>query len=296
VGRLRTHDLRGAFEAYREADRRAPERDKAEIANRLGWLSKELGNTGASGKYFARARGDLGLSFAVVVLAVSSVVSLTVELTGQIGQEILSYLLLDKVLVADGEVWRLWTVTLVHGGLLHLAFNMYALWIAGPFVEQLYGRVRFLAFSLVFAAGGSLASFVFSDARFAVGASGAIFGLFGLLVAVQYVHKPVVSRNARQFLSQMGGLIAINLVFGFVVPGIDNMAHIGGLLSGLWIGFLFAPARVQTMRSMWMRPGPSGTLLPAFGVGGTRIIRAAGVLALFGAFAVLYALGAGSWG
>jgi membrane associated rhomboid family serine protease len=296
AGRVRTQDLRGAFEAYREADRRAPEPDKAEIANRLGWLAKELGNTGASGKYFARARGDLGLSFAVVVLAISSVVSLTVELSGPVGQDILSYLLLDKVRLADGELWRLWTVTLVHGGLLHLGFNMYALWIAGPFVEQLYGRIRFLLFYLVFGAGGSLASFVVSDARFAVGASGAIFGLFGLLVAVQYVHKPLVSRNARQFLSQMGGLIAINLVFGFVVPGIDNMAHIGGLLSGLWIGFLFAPTRVQTMRSMWLRPGMSGTLQPAFGVGGTRVIRAVGVLALLGAFAVLYALGAGSWG
>jgi membrane associated rhomboid family serine protease len=296
AARVRDQDLRGAFDAYREAERRAPEQDRGEIANRLGWLSKELGDTGAAGKYFARARGDAGLSFAVVILAVTVIVSLTVELAGPVGTEILGFLLLDKAAIAAGEVWRLWTVTLVHGGFLHLAFNMYALWLAGPFVERLYGRGRFLLCYLVFALAGSLASFAFSEARFAVGASGAIFGLFGLLFAVQRVHRPVLDRQSRAFLGQLGGLLAINLVFGFVVPGIDNMAHIGGLVAGVAIGFLFGPTRVQTMRSLWMRPSASGGLEPAFGSDGTRLIRAVGVLLLFALFALVYAFGASTWG
>ena len=205
-------------------------------------------------------------------------------------------LLLDKVAVANDELWRLWTVTLVHGGLLHLLFNMYALWLAGPLVERLYGRWRFLGFYLLFALGGSLASFAFSDSRYAVGASGAIFGLFGLLFAAEQIHKPILDRQSRAFLGQLGGLLVINLIFGFVVPNIDNMAHIGGLVTGFVIGALVPPSRVQTMRSMWMKPSITGGLEPAFGAQGNRAIRLVGVLFLLVAFAGLFAIGMGTWG
>ncbi|MEO5965906.1 MAG: rhomboid family intramembrane serine protease, partial [Candidatus Limnocylindrales bacterium] len=178
---------------------------------------------------------------------------------------------------------------------LHLLFNMYALWLAGPFVERLYGRWRFLAFYLVFAAGGTLMSFAFSDARYGVGASGAIFGLFGLLFVAQRVHRPVLDRNSRAFLGQLGGLLVINLIFGVVVPGIDNMAHIGGLIAGAWLGFLFMPTRVQTLRSLWQRPGPTGALEPAFGTDGTRVVRIAGILLLLAFYAFLWTLGGGAW-
>jgi membrane associated rhomboid family serine protease len=227
------------------------------------------------------------------------IVSLTVQFTGAIGDELLALLALDKVAVANGELWRLWTVTLVHAPLtqnpLHLLFNMYALWLAGPMVERLYGRWRFLVFYLVFAAGGSLMSFAFSDAQFGVGASGAIFGLFGLLFISQRVHRPVLDGQSRAFMSQLGGLLVINLIFGIVVPNIDNMAHIGGLIAGAWIGFLFAPTRVQTLRSMWLRPGVTGELQPAFGREGSRVIRVFGVVALLGYYLVLYAIGVSAW-
>jgi membrane associated rhomboid family serine protease len=299
AGRVRAEDLAGARDAYREAERRAPESDRAEIANRLGWLSKELGDSGAAGKYFARARGDMGLSFSVVIIVITTIISLIAELSGPLGEELKFFFALDKVAIANGELWRLWTVTFVHGGFLHLFFNMYALWIVGPFVEQLYGRWRFLAFYAVFALGASLMTFAFStapDSRYAVGASGAIFGLFGMLAIVQWVHKPIVNRNARQMLSQVGGLIAINLVFGFVVPGIDNMAHIGGLITGAWVAFRYPPTRVQMMRSLWLRPGPTGTLEPVFGTDGQRAIRVVGSLGLLVFFGVLYVIGAGAWG
>jgi membrane associated rhomboid family serine protease len=301
AARVRAGDLRGAVTAYREADRRAPEADKAEIASRLGWLSKELGDQGAAGRYFSKARGDAGFSFALIVVAVTTIVSLVANFAGPDGETLRQLLMLDKPAVADGQIWRLWTVTLVHASLqempLHLLFNMYALYLAGPFVERLYGRSAFLVLYLLFALSGSLGTFAFGDGPYGVGASGAIFGLFGLLFAAQVVHRPVLDRGSRAFLGQLGGLIAINLLFGFLVPGIDNWAHIGGLVAGLWIGLLLPPGRVPTIRSMWMRPGPTpGTTAPAFGPSGTRAVRVAGLVALGGFLLLLWTLGMAAWG
>ncbi len=297
AARVRDGDLRGALAAYREADRRAPAADKAEIASRLGWLSKELGDKGAAGRYFSRARGDTGISLSLVIIAVTSVVSLIVLFGGPAGRDLGRLLELDKPAIAQGELWRLWTVTLVHASILHLGFNMYALWIAGPFVERLYGRWRFLAFYLIFAAAGSLMSFAFGPAPLGVGASGAIFGLFGLLFANQVIHRPVLDRQSRALLGQMGGLIAINLVFGFVVAGIDNTAHLGGLLAGVWLGALFAPTHVPTMRSLWTRPGPTqGTMEPVVGGGGMQLIQVVALVILAIALVLLWMQGVSIWG
>jgi membrane associated rhomboid family serine protease len=302
AARVRSGDLQGAVNAYREADRRAPAADKAEIASRLGWLSKELGDKGAAGRYFAKARGDAGISVAVILVAVTAIVSLVVDLGGTEGTQLGELLMMDKVALAAGELWRMWTVTLVHAPLqempLHLLFNLYALWLAGPFVERLYGRGTFLVLYLLFAMGGSLGTFAFGDVRYGVGASGAIFGLFGLLFAVQVIHRPILDRQSRAFLGQMGGLIAINLLIGFAFGGtIDNWAHIGGLVTGAWIGLLFPPTRVPTMRSMWLRPGATpGTMVQAFGATGTRAARIAGLVALAALFLVLWTLGVAAWG
>jgi membrane associated rhomboid family serine protease len=213
-------------------------------------------------------------------------------------------LAMDKVALAHGEIWRLWTVTLVHAPLtqnpLHLLFNMYALWLSGPVVERMYGRWRLLLFYLVFAAGGSLFTFAVStgvDSRYGVGASGAIFGLFGLLFAAERIHRPVLDGQSRALLGQMGGLLVINLIFGFVVPGIDNMAHVGGMIAGLWFGFLFAPTSVPTRRSPWGRRGAMpATVHAGMSDGGSALIRLAGALALLGFFAVLFVMGLGAWG
>ncbi len=302
AARVRSGDLRGAIAAYREADRRAPDADKAEIASRLGWLSKELGDRGAAGRYFSRARGDAGVSVAVIIVAVTAIVSLVIDLGGTEGAQLGELLMMDKVALAAGELWRMWTVTLVHAPLqempLHLLFNLYALWLAGPLVERLYGRWTFLVLYLLFAAGGSLGTFAFGAGRYGVGASGAIFGLFGLLFAVQVIHRPVLDRQSRALLGQMGGLIAINLLIGFVFGDtIDNWAHIGGLVTGIWIGVLFPPTRIPTLRSMWLRPGPTpGVAVQAFGEVGTRALRVAGLIALAALFVVLWTLGVAAWG
>ena len=169
---VRIGDLGAAMRAYREADRRAPPEDKAEIANRLGWLAKETGDTGTAKRYFARGRGDGPLvPLTMVIIVATVIVSLVAMLTAE-GSWLTEALELDKPAVAAGEYWRLWTVTLVHADPLHLFFNMYALYLVGPIVERWYGSIRFLVFYLACAAAGSAASFVFGSAPLAVGRVG----------------------------------------------------------------------------------------------------------------------------
>ena len=254
AARVREGDLNGAVQAYREADRRAPQQDKAEIANRLGWLSKETGNARASQRYFARGRGDRPrVTLTLLIIAVTSVISLTALFSND-GQALYDLLQLDKPAVANGEYWRLWSVTLLHGDILHLGFNMYALYLAGAIVERWYGPLRFGAFYLACAAAGSTASFVFGADIPSVGASGAVFGLFGILLAAGRFHRPV-DRQSSGIVSQIGVLIVINIVFGLASSGsIDNAAHLGGLAAGLWLGALVPPTRVPTLSSLWQRP------------------------------------------
>jgi membrane associated rhomboid family serine protease len=156
--------------------------------------------------------------------------------------------------------------------------------------------VAFLGFYLVFAAGASLTTFAFSPAPLGVGASGAIFGLFGLLVAADRLHRPILDRQSRAFLGQLAALVVFNLFLGFILPDVDNMAHIGGLVTGLFLGILFAPSRVPTMRSIWVRPGPTpGTTVPVFGSAGAIAIRGAGLLLLAAGFVLLWTIGVGVW-
>lgn len=278
AARVRGGDLQGAIEAYRQADRRAPAEDKAEIATRLGWLTKESGDPKAARRYFARGRGDGPLiSLTMVIIAATVIVSLT-ALWSADGQQLFDWLALEKARVAAGEYWRLWTVTLLHGSALHLFFNMYALYLAGRIVERWYGSLLFLVFYLTCAAAGSVGSFITGGDVPSVGASGAIFGLFGLLLVAGRLHHPV-DRQSRALVGQLGMLILINLGLGFAITGIDNAAHIGGLAAGLVLGALVPPTRVQTLSSLWQQAGAAATAhrarVPAFAV-----VIAVGVVAI----------------
>ncbi len=162
--------------------------------------------------------------------------------------------------MADGEYWRLWTVTLLHVDLLHLGLNMYALYLMGTIVERWYGSIRFLLFYLACAAAGSTASFVFGGDIPAVGASGAVFGMLGVLVAAGRLHHPV-DRQARGIVSQLVVLLVINVGFGIASGGnIDNAAHLGGLAAGLWLGALVPPTRVPTLSSLWQQSAGAGAV------------------------------------
>lgn len=280
ASRVRGGDLAGAARAYREADKRAPAAERPEIASRLGWLAKETGDTGTARRQFARSRAGGGPQPVVtwIILATTLAIGASVFLLGG-GAFWYEWLALTHRGIEDGEYWRLITVVLVHDDRLplHLAFNMYALFLVGPIVEALYGHVRFLALYVACAAAGSAASFVFTAAPIAVGASGAIFGLFGVLLVADRVHKPALTRRARNLTGQIIVLIAVNLLIGFSARGIDNAAHIGGLLAGCWLGFAVVPRDAVTLAGLW-----SGTAGPVAGLRGPR----SGVMALLG-FAVV---------
>ena len=130
--------------------------------------------------------------------------------------------------IAAGEYWRLLSPVFLHGGLDHLAFNLYALVVWGRVLEAMYGRAKYLAIYLIAGVFGNLCSYVFSP-YLAVGASGAIFGLFGALL--YFRKKDKIAFNA-MFGMQVLLIIGFNLFYGFIRTGIDNFAHIGGLLGG----------------------------------------------------------------
>lgn len=150
--------------------------------------------------------------------------------------------------VAKGEYYRALTSAFLHYGPLHLAFNMYALWLFGQELERLYGRARFIVLYLVSALGGSALAYLISNPnRNLAGASGAVFGLFGAYFI-----------TARKMGLQTGGLLAlvgVNLALGFVLPNIGWQAHIGGLITGAALAAVLA----YTPR------GPRRTLLQVAG-------------------------------
>lgn len=136
---------------------------------------------------------------------------------------------------AIGQIqpWRMITSAFLHAGWLHLLVNMYALWIVGPFLEQMLGRWRFVALYLLSAFGGSVAVVWLAPwAQPVVGASGAVFGIFAAIAIV----LRRTGRDARQILIVIG----INVVFSLVIARVSWQAHLGGLVVGAALGFLFA--------------------------------------------------------
>ena len=137
---------------------------------------------------------------------------------------------LQLVGVAHGEWWRILTGGFLHAGLLHLGMNMLLLWLLGKQLEPALGRARFAALYLACLVGGSFGALLVSPSVGTVGASGAVFGLMGAAVVAQRRSGIDVWRNG------IGGLVVINLLLTFAVPGIAIGAHVGGLVVGVVVG------------------------------------------------------------
>ena len=152
------------------------------------------------------------------------------------GQDLLNWGANYSPLTKNGEWWRLLTSTFLHGGLIHLIANMYGLLFVGFFLEPLLGRKKYLAVYLLTGILASVASICWYDATVSVGASGAIFGLYGIFLAL-LLTKIYPPDFAKAFLISTAIFIGYNLLMG-LTGGIDNAAHIGGLLSGLVIGLI----------------------------------------------------------
>lgn len=143
--------------------------------------------------------------------------------------------------IGESEPWRFVTGALLHANTLHILMNMYALWIVGPYLERLLGRWRYTALFLLSAIGGNVAVLLFADpssrpwVTATVGASGAVFGLFGAVM--------LTLRKTGQDPRGMLVIIGLNFVIGFVVPSISWQGHLGGLITGTVLGaaYVFAP-------------------------------------------------------
>jgi membrane associated rhomboid family serine protease/Flp pilus assembly protein TadD len=149
-------------------------------------------------------------------------------------------------LTLSGEWWRLVTYMFLHGGLLHIGFNMWCLWDLGGLCESLYGRWTYAAIYLITGVAGGLASVAWNPGVLSVGASGAIFGLAGTLIASFYLGEfslPSIAIGGT--LRSLIVFAVFNLGFGGIFPGVDNAAHIGGLVSGLILGALIAKLSPQ---------------------------------------------------
>ncbi|MEX0624483.1 rhomboid family intramembrane serine protease [Saccharospirillum sp.] len=142
-------------------------------------------------------------------------------------------------LTVDGQWWRLLTSVFLHGGLLHLIFNALVLANIGIFLEPLLGRVSFAIVYLVTGLLASLTSLMFNYGVVSVGASGAIFGMYGFFLAL--LTTKLFKREFRTtFLKNTLGFVALNIAIGFFGP-IDNAAHLGGLISGFILGYVWLP-------------------------------------------------------
>jgi len=183
----------------------------------------------------------LGCNIAVFVLMTLYGILVYSDWNGtQNGRILLAFGAKVNLLIAYGEVWRLFTAMFIHIGIIHLLFNLYALNALGPLVEGFFGYRRFLLIYTIGGLWGSVASYAFSDALSA-GASGAIFGLVGASTVYFLRYRENFGARGKAIVQNMFVVIGINLVFGLSMPGIDNWGHIGGLLGGAVVAYGLLP-------------------------------------------------------
>jgi rhomboid protease GluP len=140
-----------------------------------------------------------------------------------------------NALIDKGQVWRLLTCAFLHSGLIHIACNMYSLYIIGPQIEQIYGTLKYLVIYIVSSITASALSYFMSPDSISVGASGAIFGLMGALLAFAFIER---NKIQKKYMSSLMQVIIINLFIGLSISNIDNFAHIGGLVGGVLTGYI----------------------------------------------------------
>jgi membrane associated rhomboid family serine protease len=138
--------------------------------------------------------------------------------------------------------WTMLTAVLAHASIIHLAVNMLSLWVLGPMLEHMVGRIRFVALYLVAGFGGSVAVLWLAPQGGVLGASGAIFGLLGALFVIQ--------RGLGGNSSQLVLVIALNLAIGFFVSNISWQAHLGGLVAGALVAWVFMRTRKRQQRTL----------------------------------------------
>ena len=155
--------------------------------------------------------------------------------------DITSALVKDNAMIMRGQIWRLITPMFLHGSILHLGFNMYALYAIGTTIERFYGRWRYLALFLIGGFAGNVMSFIFT-LNPSLGSSTSIFGLLGAEGVLFYHNREVFGAIAPRALTQVIVIGVINLIIGMTPnSGIDNWGHIGGLIGGTLFAWFAGP-------------------------------------------------------
>jgi membrane associated rhomboid family serine protease len=171
---------------------------------------------------------------AVYAIIVITVIGFVLQ---QVSGDFFDSMLMVPFLIDLGEYWRLLTPVLLHGGVIHIFFNMYILYIYGQDVEQAFGTARFLVIYVGTAITASSLSYALPPDNPSLGASGAVFGVAGALIA--YLYNRRTSTFASHHLRGMMTFLAINFALGFMIPRIDWVAHLGGLVGGIMLGLAF---------------------------------------------------------
>ena len=179
----------------------------------------------------------------LLLVAINVVIFAAMMISSEIEREFFVHgALYSPLVVHEGQVYRLFTAMFLHGGLAHVLFNMYALFIVGNTVEPVFGRLRFLLIYFLGGLTGSVLSLALGNAMSpSVGASGAVFAIFAAEAVHLYQHRGIYA-DVRGRLRHMLFLIGMNLIIGFF-PGtrIDNWGHIGGVIGGFLLAWRIAP-------------------------------------------------------
>lgn len=166
--------------------------------------------------------------FLVEVIKAKNLIDIDIYTLAEMGAKV-------NVFINNGEYYRLLTAAFLHGGIIHIFFNMSALNIIGKEVETVYGGKKFLIIYFLSALGGNIFSYLFKPTSISVGASGAIFGLLGAMLVFGIKERQKIGKEyAKNILETIG----LNVLIGLTIPNIDNFAHMGGLVIGFIMGFI----------------------------------------------------------
>ena len=220
------------MENWRPEHQRQPEYEPVQRVRTVATLGQLL--AASTPRYFV-APTIIGLNVTIFVL----MVLMGISPIGPSGEQLVYWGANFGPFTLGGQWWRLLSSTFIHVGIIHLALNMQCLWQLSRLTERLYGNWVFLTLYILSGLGGSLASLWWNPSILSAGASGAIFGVAGGLVAFLYLGKLPLPRGATQsILSSTLVFVGYNLLYGFTSTSIDNAAHIGGLITGALVGAL----------------------------------------------------------
>ena len=183
----------------------------------------------------------------VSILIAINLVIYIIGLIPGVGDDIFYFGVSVNGLILEGEWWRIITSMFLHGGFMHVLLNMFSLFLFGPELEKIAGKTRFLAIYLLSGIGGGLATLLTQHAMYAtVGASGAIFGIFGAYAAILYRYRHSMPQLRQVILP----IIIISVILTFLQPDVNEAGHIGGLATGFIIGmFFFKPKPTVVWRN-----------------------------------------------